>query len=225
MADLQLIPARHATATFVPAGQVIKIVNTSGTQVIDTWAFALPKPDPKPEGQQQDQGQVDEEQQAKKTSKQRASQPTASKTSKKPADLPSQEEAEKATQQARAEEGDAQPAQSSTWASYVPTKIWPLSKGDASKESSADTETEQQKNSRTWSSYFPSGKGISNYIPGTAKNTVSGFASLASSARVGTLHSLATDCPLIAQARSQQELHGTTAGLLAHACRSSRLGR
>lgn len=42
--ELQTIPARHGVATFVPKGQTIKIVNTSGTQVIDTWAFALPAP-------------------------------------------------------------------------------------------------------------------------------------------------------------------------------------
>jgi len=34
MAEMQIIPARHGVATFVPAGQTIKIVNTSGTQVV-----------------------------------------------------------------------------------------------------------------------------------------------------------------------------------------------
>ncbi|TKA68773.1 hypothetical protein B0A49_07336 [Cryomyces minteri] len=43
-AELQVIPARHGTATFVPRGSIIKIINTSGTQVIDTWAFALHNP-------------------------------------------------------------------------------------------------------------------------------------------------------------------------------------
>ncbi|KAH0173674.1 hypothetical protein KCU67_g1161, partial [Aureobasidium melanogenum] len=51
--DLQTIPARHGTATFVPKGSTIKIVNTSGTQVIDTWAFALPTP-PKKKGPQEE---------------------------------------------------------------------------------------------------------------------------------------------------------------------------
>ncbi|KAI4724261.1 hypothetical protein E4T49_08002 [Aureobasidium sp. EXF-10728] len=51
--ELQTIPARHGTATFVPKGSTIKIVNTSGTQVIDTWAFALPTP-PKKKGPQED---------------------------------------------------------------------------------------------------------------------------------------------------------------------------
>ena len=56
MPEMQTIPARHGVATFVPAGKTIKIVNTSGSQVVDTWAFALPHPDVK-NGEDQKQGQ------------------------------------------------------------------------------------------------------------------------------------------------------------------------
>ncbi|KAK0105285.1 hypothetical protein ONS95_004330 [Cadophora gregata] len=35
------IPARHGIATPLLAGQTIKVINTSGTQVVDTWAFLL----------------------------------------------------------------------------------------------------------------------------------------------------------------------------------------
>ena len=42
--SIQTIPARHGTATYVPRGHTIKIINSSGTQVIDTWAFALHAP-------------------------------------------------------------------------------------------------------------------------------------------------------------------------------------
>ncbi|KAF2099482.1 hypothetical protein NA57DRAFT_55447 [Rhizodiscina lignyota] len=42
--EIQQIPARHGTATFVPKGHIIKIINTYGRQVVDTWAFALPNP-------------------------------------------------------------------------------------------------------------------------------------------------------------------------------------
>ncbi|KAF1948629.1 hypothetical protein CC80DRAFT_498119 [Byssothecium circinans] len=38
----QTVPARRGTATLVRAGQSIKIINTFGTQVVDTWAFAVP---------------------------------------------------------------------------------------------------------------------------------------------------------------------------------------
>ncbi|KAF9630549.1 hypothetical protein BFW01_g1111 [Lasiodiplodia theobromae] len=39
---IQVIPARRGAATLVRRRQRIKIINTSGTQVVDTWAFALP---------------------------------------------------------------------------------------------------------------------------------------------------------------------------------------
>lgn len=44
MGQKQTIPARHGIATFVPKGHTIKIINTYGRQVVDTWAFALGSP-------------------------------------------------------------------------------------------------------------------------------------------------------------------------------------
>jgi Domain of unknown function (DUF1989) len=44
MGEKQTIPARHGTATFVPKGHTIKIINTYGSQVVDTWAFVLGRP-------------------------------------------------------------------------------------------------------------------------------------------------------------------------------------
>ncbi|CZR63743.1 uncharacterized protein PAC_13640 [Phialocephala subalpina] len=41
MASQTLIPARHGIATHLKAGQTIKIINTHGTQVVDTFAFTL----------------------------------------------------------------------------------------------------------------------------------------------------------------------------------------
>ncbi|KAF1832557.1 hypothetical protein BDW02DRAFT_570945 [Decorospora gaudefroyi] len=38
----QTIPARRGAAILVRAGQKIKIINTHGNQVVDTWALALP---------------------------------------------------------------------------------------------------------------------------------------------------------------------------------------
>ena len=40
MTDIQLIPARRGKAAKVKAGQTIKMINTHGTQVVDTWAFS-----------------------------------------------------------------------------------------------------------------------------------------------------------------------------------------
>ncbi|KAH8816854.1 hypothetical protein F5884DRAFT_748330 [Xylogone sp. PMI_703] len=41
MSSLTTIPARHGIATHLKAGQTIKVINTHGTQVVDTWAFTL----------------------------------------------------------------------------------------------------------------------------------------------------------------------------------------
>jgi uncharacterized protein YcgI (DUF1989 family) len=40
-AALQLIPARQGVAVRVRQGQTVKVVNTHGTQVVDTWAFSI----------------------------------------------------------------------------------------------------------------------------------------------------------------------------------------
>lgn len=175
-----MIPARHGTATFVPAGQIIKIINSSGSQVVDTWAFALPKPEPKKDAQASEQKTDGQQQEKEEQPKQEAAaQPAAAaKTKKKSINLPSQEDAEKATQQAM-KEGDETSAaaaqQKSTWGSYVPTRYLPTLKRSNSKKNTQQ-ETEQQKDSRTWASYFPSGKGFTNYIPQAATDTVSAFA-------------------------------------------------
>ena len=39
--DVQLVPAGGSATQRLSAGQLIKVINTSGTQVIDTWAFVL----------------------------------------------------------------------------------------------------------------------------------------------------------------------------------------
>ena len=234
MAEQQLIPARHGTATFVPAGQTIKIINTSGSQVIDTWAFALPKPEPKKGSEQQKSGHEGEE--AKKgDSKQDTSKSTpaqskkdAAQSKKEGMDLPSQEDAEKATEQGMkgGEEAtkDAKGAtpQKNTWGSYVPSfsKFPSIRKqGDQS----AQEKAEQQQNSRTWASYFPSGKGFSNYVPQAATDSVSTFANYVCIAPTAFMKQSLTN--MTAPTRSQQILHGAAAGVFEDASWSSRLER
>jgi uncharacterized protein YcgI (DUF1989 family) len=39
MPDLITIPARRGKAAFVAAGQTVRVINTYGEQVVDTWAF------------------------------------------------------------------------------------------------------------------------------------------------------------------------------------------
>ena len=233
MTELQIIPARHGTATFVPAGHVIKIINSSGSQVVDTWAFALPNPAPKKEDAQAEEGESKKEEPPKKQESAPNARPQ-SKTKKRGMNLPSQEDAEKATQQAAQEgEGDGKAKatqQKSTWSSYVPTsyvptKVWPSFGKDGKKGEQQSEETEQQKNSRTWASYFPSGKGFTSYIPQTATDSVSAFAAAV------TLHTSLCERSVqwlthaIAPTRPQQKLHGATTRPLQNPRRSSRLER
>ncbi|KAK5119750.1 hypothetical protein LTR85_007326 [Meristemomyces frigidus] len=181
MAELQLIPAKHGVATFVPAGQTIKIINTSGTQVVDTWAFALPKPDGEKGADKQEKSEEKPEEKEEPKQEEKPAPKATPKKGAKKGDLPSQEDAEKATQEglkkgddAGKDAKDATP-QKSSWSSYVPSLGLSSSakKGD---ETPKKGETEQQKNSRTWGSYFPSGQGFTSYIPKSASDTVSAFA-------------------------------------------------
>ena len=196
MAEQQVIPARHGTATFVPAGSILKVVNTSGTQVVDTWAFALPKPDGYKKGSQEEKAAQDE---AKKSK-------AAPAKKKGTADLPNQEDAENATNQGIKEGEEANAADASqqkrTWGSYVPSIGW---SSNANKKDS--NQSEQQKDSKTWSSYFPSGKGFSTYIPSSAKDTVSTFAASVRLRKVYVICLLLTRQS--ASTRPQQKLHGT----------------
>lgn len=61
MAVKQTIQARHGVATYVPQGYTIKIINTYGKQVVDTWAFALHAP---PEDGDIDKGEKEEAEKA-----------------------------------------------------------------------------------------------------------------------------------------------------------------
>jgi uncharacterized protein len=44
MEQLQTVPARYGRAFALAAGQVLEIINTHGTQVVDTWAFSRGDP-------------------------------------------------------------------------------------------------------------------------------------------------------------------------------------
>ena len=39
MEEVRTIPARRGAAAFVQRGQMVKVINTHGEQVVDTWAF------------------------------------------------------------------------------------------------------------------------------------------------------------------------------------------
>jgi uncharacterized protein YcgI (DUF1989 family) len=42
MERFEILPARYGLAVVLAAGQVLEVINTYGTQVVDTWAFANP---------------------------------------------------------------------------------------------------------------------------------------------------------------------------------------
>ncbi|PNS16411.1 hypothetical protein CAC42_145 [Sphaceloma murrayae] len=169
-ADMQTIPARHGTATFVPAGSTIKIVNTSGTQIIDTWAFALPSPPKQKDADQAPNGKIEEEPASNEQETPKPAPTPKRKGKKGDNDLPSQEEAEAATAQGIQAAEDGTPAQKKGWSSYVPSlPSLPLR---AAKSDSEKATVKQ--NSRTWGQYFSAGQGITNYIPN--KNSFSSFA-------------------------------------------------
>lgn len=197
--DLQEIPARHGTATFVPKGSTIKIVNSSGTQVIDTWAFVLPEP-PKSlnEGAEKSEKGAEQEDEKKEEPKpqkkeepakqeKKAESPNVKKGRKSKDDmgLPSQAEAEAATAKG-VQEGEKQVQQSTPqkagWSSYLPSlrgsgkKQQPEPQPSAAEKQETDEadKAQQKKNSRTWGSYLSTGEGFTSYLP--SKGAISAFA-------------------------------------------------
>ena len=44
MAEVRTIPARRGSAAFVQRGQMVRVINTHGEQVVDTWAFVRHDP-------------------------------------------------------------------------------------------------------------------------------------------------------------------------------------
>ena len=142
-------------------------------------------------------------------------------------DLPSQEEAEKATREGieKGDGGEEQGQKKSTWSSYVPSIGWGGKNGakQGEQQQGEKGETEKQKNSRTWGSYMPSGKGFSNYVPKTASDTVSSFAStVCISGHFGRIVRLTRDT---ARTRPEQVLRRPAERLLYHARRRRRYQR
>lgn len=177
----QTIQAKRATATFVPAGSTIKIINNSGTDVIDTWAFALP--DPPSKNPKHDDGGANQDEDSQKSPEQPPKQqPKSDKTKKSDNnDLPSQEDAEKATAQGiQQDHQGTDAAKKSGWTSYLPSLSLRKSNADAQlSDKTHDQKTEDEKattkkNSKTWSEYL--GTGESYWPTKTAKDAVSSFA-------------------------------------------------
>lgn len=174
--SLQTIPARHGTATFVPSGHTIKIINTFGTQVVDTWAFALPSPP------QQNlyklTGEVEADGKAKPAQRQEPSkeqEPVKEQESSKETEISKEQENQKGQSSEEAttnpEPADAKAAEEPKpqgWSSYIPTL------GLSSGKKTVEPAPSDEKASQGWSSYFPSGQGYTSYLP--SKGMLSAFA-------------------------------------------------
>ncbi|GAM87825.1 hypothetical protein ANO11243_058530 [Dothideomycetidae sp. 11243] len=166
-ADTQTIPARHGTATFVPAGSTIKIINTSGTQVIDTWAFALPSPPSKGEGDsKQEKGKPNGKPQ-NGASKGEDSKQDAKRDSKQE---PKQESKQEPKQEPK-QDSKQEPKEDNKPATPKPTPKRTKSRKDGmnlpSQEEAerATSQAMQEKQQQEAQNGTPSKKGWSSYIP------------------------------------------------------------
>ncbi|CAD0050237.1 unnamed protein product [Aureobasidium pullulans] len=151
--DLQTIPARHGTATFVPKGSTIKIVNTSGTQVIDTWAFALPTP-PKKKGPQEDAQDEQDKSYQEQDEKEKLNLAEEEDRKQREEEKKKQEEEEKRRRNKK--KGTRPEAEAAT----------------SQQQQAAEAEAKQQSNptKSSWSSYLPSLRGRKQIADGNAKD-------------------------------------------------------
>ncbi|CAD0014046.1 unnamed protein product [Aureobasidium pullulans] len=150
---LQTIPARHGTATFVPKGSTIKIVNTSGTQVIDTWAFALPTP-PKKKGPQEDAQDEQDKSYQEQDEKEKLNLAEEEDRKQREEEKKKQEEEEK---RRRNKKKRTRPeAEAAT----------------SQQQQAAEAEAKQQSTptKSSWSSYLPSLRGRKQITDGNAKD-------------------------------------------------------
>ncbi|KAK3062750.1 hypothetical protein LTS18_003435 [Coniosporium uncinatum] len=180
MGELQTIPARHGTATFVPKGHSIKIINTYGKQVVDTWAFALHAPpssedkqkeeEAKQQGDEQAQGGADKKEEPKKEETEKdepgkEAEETKEKTEETAQDADAdakkgaEETADKAKDAAEGTKKEGEKA-SSGWTSYIPSirsKPKKLNQSGEKKEAAAPAKPAEKKGneaSKTWSQYL-----------------------------------------------------------------------
>jgi hypothetical protein len=205
--EKQTIQARHGVATFVPKGHTIKIINTYGKQVVDTWAFALHAP---PEDSDIRKGEENEKAEPVKAKKKEEKAPAKEEVEETAAEASSsvQKTTEKVTEKAEdvADETSekvtekVEPSESKKgWSSYIPS-VRGRSKAPANTTGEEQDEAEKSEEmAKSWSSYLPSlgskagpsdntnsqSKGWSSYIPSgvgyssymPAKGTLSAFAS------------------------------------------------
>jgi hypothetical protein len=169
--DIQTIPARHGTATFVPKGSVIKIVNTSGTQVIDTWAFALPTP-PKNKGPQEQPQEDKDKSYQEQDEKEKLN--VAEEEDKKQREEEKKKQEEEEKKKKEQEEKDKASKKKSNRKSQGGLDLPSQEEAEAatSQQQKIDAESKQQSTptKSSWSSYLPSLRGKKQIADGSAKD-------------------------------------------------------
>ena len=170
--DLQTIPARHGTATFVPKGSTIKIVNTSGTQVIDTWAFALPTP-PKKKGPQEDA--QDEQDKSYQEQDEKEKLNLAEEEDKKQREEEKKKQEEEEKKKKEQEEKDKASKKKGNRKSRGGLDLPSQEEAEAAtsqQQQAAEAEAKQQSTptKSSWSSYLPSLRGRKQITDGNAKD-------------------------------------------------------
>ncbi|TIA77290.1 hypothetical protein D6C76_04899 [Aureobasidium pullulans] len=170
--DLQTIPARHGTATFVPKGSTIKIVNTSGTQVIDTWAFALPTP-PKKKGPQEDA--QDEQDKSYQEQDEKEKLNLAEEEDKKQREEEKKKQEEEEKKKKKQEEKDKASKKKGNRKSRGGLDLPSQEEAEAAtsqQQQAAEAEAKQQSTptKSSWSSYLPSLRGRKQIADGNAKD-------------------------------------------------------
>lgn len=170
--DLQTIPARHGTATFVPKGSTIKIVNTSGTQVIDTWAFALPTP-PKKKGPQEEPQNDNDKSFQEQDEKEKLKVAEEEEKKQREEEKKKQEEEEK--QKKEQEEKEKASKKKSNRKSRGSLDLPSQEEAEAvtsQQQQVADAESKQQSTptKSSWASYLPSLRGRKQITDGNAQD-------------------------------------------------------
>ncbi|KAF2435763.1 hypothetical protein EJ08DRAFT_288127 [Tothia fuscella] len=163
--EKQTIQARHGVATFVPKGHTIKIINTYGRQVVDTWAFALHAP---PEDSDIHKGEKEPEKSKeaeKSRSKSKSPEKKTPKTPEKQDAKKAQDSGKEASSAAKKTTGKAEDVGegASSGAKETTEKAADTAKDGtdtaekgAERLSENDTSTPKKK---TWSSYIPTVRG------------------------------------------------------------------
>ncbi|CAD0113658.1 unnamed protein product [Aureobasidium uvarum] len=171
--DLQTIPARHGTATFVPKGSTIKIVNTSGTQVIDTWAFALPTP-PKKKGPQEEPQTEDKDKSYQEQDEKEKLRLAEEEDKQQREDEKKRQDEEENRKKKEQEEKDKASKKKGNRKSRGSLDLPSQEEAEAAtsqQQQLADAESKQQSTptKSSWSSYLPSLRGRKQVTDGSAK--------------------------------------------------------